>query len=46
MGPLIEIKTVPIEIEMRTKNARLVYNNASAEVEISRDKGGDRKSVV
>ncbi len=40
MGPLIEIKTVPIEIEMRTKNARLVYNNASAEVEISRDKGG------
>lgn len=40
MGPLIEIQTVPIEIEMRTKNARLVYNNASAEVEISRDKGG------
>lgn len=34
MYPLIEIKTVPIEIEMKTTNARLEY------------KRGDRKSVV
>ncbi len=27
MYPLIEIKTVPIEIEMKTHNARLEYRN-------------------
>ncbi len=40
MGPLIEITTVPIEIEMKTTNAHLVYSRGTAEVEISRDKGG------
>lgn len=40
MGPLIEITTVPIEIEMKTTNAQLVYSRGNAEVEISRDKGG------
>ena len=35
-----EIKTVPIEIEMKTTPAQLKYTRASAEVEISRDKGG------
>ena len=40
MYPLIEIKTVPIEIEMKTTPAQLKYTRASAEVEISRDKGG------
>ena len=40
MGPLIEITTVPIEIEMKTTNAQLVYSRGTAEVEISREKGG------
>ena len=40
MYPLIEIKTVPIEIEMKTTNARLEYKRGIAEMEISRDKGG------
>lgn len=40
MGPLIEIKTVPIELEMKTKNAQLLYSRGTAEMEISRDKGG------
>ena len=40
MYPLIEIKTVPIEIEMKTKNARLEYTRGTAEMEISRDDGG------
>lgn len=40
MGPLIEITTVPIEIEMKTTNAQLVYSRGTAEMEISREKGG------
>lgn len=40
MYPLIEIKTVPIEIEMKTHNARLEYRRGTAEMEISRDPGG------
>lgn len=40
MGPLIEITTVPIEIEMKTTNAQLVYSRGNAEMEITRDKGG------
>ena len=40
MGPLIEITTVPIEIEMKTTHSHLVYSRGTAEVEISRDKGG------
>lgn len=40
MYPLIEIKTVPIEIEMKTTRAKLEYTRGTAEVEISRDQGG------
>ena len=40
MYPLIEIKSVPIEIEMKTTNARMEYTRGVAEMEISRDKGG------
>ena len=40
MGPLIEITTVPIEIEMKTTNAQLIYSRGTAEMEVSREKGG------
>lgn len=40
MYPLIEITTVPIEIKMTTKNAQLEYSRGTAEMEVSRDKGG------
>ena len=40
MYPLIEIKTIPIEIEMKTTNAKLEYTRGIAEMEVSRDKGG------
>lgn len=40
MYPLIEIKTVPIEIEMKTTNASWEYRRGTAEMEISRNKGG------
>lgn len=40
MEPLIRITTIPIEYELKVTNARLEYKNATAEVEISRDKGG------
>ena len=40
MYPLIEIKTVPIEIEMKTTPAQLKYTRASAEVEIHGTKAG------
>lgn len=40
MYPLIEIKTVPVEIEMKTQNARLEYRRGTAEMEISRNDGG------
>ena len=39
MGPLIEITTVPIQIEMKTTNAKLEYARGTAEMEISRDNG-------
>ena len=39
MKPLIEITTVPIQIEMKTTNARLEYARGTAEMEISRDNG-------
>lgn len=39
--PLIEIKSVPISIEMKTTNAKLEYSRGTAELEVSRnDKGG------
>ncbi len=40
MKPLIEITTVPIQIEMRTTSAKLEYVRGTAEMEVSRDKGG------
>ncbi len=40
MYPLIEIKTVPIEIEMKVTHAKLEYARGTAELEISRKDGG------
>ena len=40
MKPLIEITTVPIQIEMKTTNAKLEYVRGTAEMEVSSDKGG------
>lgn len=40
MYPLIEIQTVPIEIQMKVTNARLEYAKGTAQMEISRDKRG------
>lgn len=40
MMPLIEIQTVPIEIEMKTTNAKLEYRRGTADLEISRSDGG------
>ena len=38
--PLIEIKSVPIEIEMRVTDAKLEYSRSTVDMEITRDKGG------
>lgn len=40
MKSLIEITTVPIQIEMKTTNAKLEYARGTAEMEISRNEGG------
>ena len=40
MKPLIEITTVPIQIELKTTNARLEYARGTAEMEIKREKNG------
>ena len=40
MKPLIEITTVPIQIEMKTTHAKLEYARGTAEMEVTRDKGG------
>lgn len=40
MYPLIEIQTVPIEIQMKVTDARLEYARGTAQMEVSRDKGG------
>ena len=40
MKPLIEITTVPTQLEMKTTNAKLEYARGTVEMEISRDKGG------
>ncbi|MBR2928017.1 MAG: hypothetical protein IKC24_02550 [Oscillospiraceae bacterium] len=40
MTPLIEIKNVPIEIEMKISHAKLEHTRGTADLEISRDKGG------
>lgn len=40
MYPLIEIKTIPIEIQMKVNHAKLEYAHSTAELEIARDDGG------
>ncbi len=40
MTPLIEIKSVPIEIEMKVSHAKLEYTRGVADLEISRNDGG------
>ncbi len=40
MERLIEITTVPIELQMKVNHARLEYTRATADLEISRDRGG------
>ncbi|MDF2814447.1 MAG: hypothetical protein K0Q81_647 [Paenibacillus sp.] len=40
MYPLIEITTIPIQLEIKTTDARLELARGTAEMEISRDKGG------
>lgn len=38
--PLIEIKSVPIELEMRVTDAKLEYSRATVDMEITRNEGG------
>lgn len=38
--PLIEIKSVPIEVEMKVTDAKLEYVRGTADLEISRNDGG------
>ena len=40
MMPLIEIQTVPIELEVKTTNAKLEYRRGTADLEISRAESG------
>lgn len=40
MDPLIKITSIPIAIELKINNARLEYQNSTAELEVSRNKGG------
>lgn len=40
MTPLIEITSVPIEIEMKVSHAKLEYTRGVADLEISRNDGG------
>lgn len=40
MEPLIEIKRVPIEIEMKVSHAKLEYTRGTAELEITHAEGG------
>ncbi|MBR2131746.1 MAG: hypothetical protein IJ955_04260 [Oscillospiraceae bacterium] len=40
MFPLLEITTVPIEIEMKVTDAKLEYARGTADLEISRNQGG------
>ena len=40
MERLIEIKTVPIELEMKVNHPRLDYKRSTVDLEISRDQGG------
>ncbi len=38
--PLIEIKSVPIELEMRVTDAKLEYSRTTVDMEITRNEGG------
>lgn len=40
MRPLIEIQTIPIEIQMKMTNAHLEYARGTAQMEVSRDRRG------
>lgn len=40
MEQLIEIKTVPIELELKVNHARLDYKRSTVDLEISRNQGG------
>lgn len=40
MERLIEIKTVPIELEMKVNHAQLSYQRSTVDLEISRNQGG------
>lgn len=40
MEPLLKITNIPIAFEMKVNHARLEYNNASVDFEISRQRGG------
>ena len=40
MTPLIEIKNVPIEIEMKVSPAKLEYTRGTADLEVSRSEEG------
>jgi len=40
MYPLIEITTIPIEIQMKMKDATLEYSRGTAEMEVSRSENG------
>ncbi len=40
MEQLLQITTIPIKYELKIQNASLQYQNGTAELEISRDKGG------
>lgn len=42
MEQLLQITTIPIKYELKIHDASLQYDNGTAEVEISRDKGGMR----
>lgn len=46
MKPLIEITTVPIQIEMKTTHAKLEYARGTAEMEITRDNGASRSRAA
>lgn len=40
--PLIEIKSVPIQLEMKITDAKLEYSRGTVDMTVSRDKGGLR----
>lgn len=43
MEPLLKITTIPIKYELKINNAKLEYQNGTAELEIRRDEGGGLK---